>query len=354
MFEPLPPADPARFEEAAAEFRAKVPMLDDAWRLLSEAARLAAFKVAGVAQLRMVGEVQAALQKAIEDGETLADFKKRVGAKLRAEWRGTVANPAHRLETIFRTNVQTAYNQGTWRQIHHPETKRFRPYIKSSPILDFRTTVPICLKMGTVILPSDDPYWLTRWAPLHYSCRRSHTSLTERAAKRQGITKSPPNVAPMPGFGMAPPVAREWQPDLSDVPRSIVDAKPLPVPTPATPPLPVVTVPDVVPRKGWNRRKEYKVPVSELEDLPAIIWVQGRADEARRLFAEDKVPPPILVTEGPDGRREIVDGNHRLAVARELGVPTIPVRFLDRKAAEIRKNRPPGTSVFDKGETPMG
>lgn len=344
MFEPLPPADPARFEEAAEHFRARVPVSEDAWRLLGAAARLTAFKVAGVAQLDMVADVQKALSKAIEDGETLADFKKRVGVKLKEAWGGSVANPAHRLETIFRTNVQTAYNAGTWQQLHHPETKRFRPYIKSSPILDFRTTVPICLKIGTVILPSDDPWWLTHWAPLHYQCRRSHTSLTEKAAKRQGITKAPPPVAPAPGFGMAPPIARDWEPNLSEKPAALVQAKPLPTPTPETPPLPLVPIPEVVVRKSWNRRKVYKVPLTELEDVPAVIWVPGRADEARRRFAEEKTPPPILVTEGPDGRRELVDGNHRLAVARELGIPTLPVRFLDRKAAEIRRSRPQGTS----------
>jgi len=352
MFEPMPSADPARFEEAAAAFRVRVPISEDGWRAMGDAARQHAFKVAGVAQLSMVADVQKALQKAIEDGETLADFKKRVGPMLKAAWGGSVANPAHRLETIFRTNVQTAYNAGTWQQLQRPETKRLRPYIKSSPVMDFRTTVPICVKIGTVILPADDPWWLTHWAPLHFQCRRSHTSLTEKAAQRQGITRVPPAVAPAPGFGAAPAIAREWEPDLSQEPPALVEAKSLPTPTSATPPLPVITIPDVVPRKGWTRQKSYKVPLDELADVPAVIWNEGKAAEARRKYAEEETPPPITIAE-IEGRREIVDGNHRIAVARELGLFSIPVRFLDKKAAEIRRNRPPGTSVFEDGRPPV-
>lgn len=382
MFSPLPPHDPARFQEAVDAFRKRVPVSDAAWRAMTDAARSKAFKVAGVAQLSVVADVAKAARKAVEDGETLADFKKRVGKKLRAEWAGTVSNPSARIETIFRTNVQTAYSEGTWHQLQSEGTRRVRPYIKSTPILDVRTE-RICEAIKTVILPSDHPWWLTHWAPLHFQCRRSQVGLTEKQALKQGVTKVPPAVSAAPGFGNAPGHGTGWEPDLSEVPPELRDAKRIGLPEEAAPevvpapvagtPAPTVTPPpdelpepptpsddptpeglpafvlppegEVIERKGWSRKKTYLVPLAELDDIPAIIWNPNRAADARKAFAEGKTPPPIEVLEW-EGLRELKDGNHRLAVARELGLKTLPVRFLDKKAAQIRR-RQRGTNPLE-------
>src|SRR5690349_638173 len=109
--------DTVDFEAAITWFLGRVPLTKTEWLTLEEKARRKAFTVAGVAQLDLVAEVWSAIDKAIADGTTLADFKRDVGAKLEGAWNGTVASPPHRLETIFRTNVQMAHSAGRYREM---------------------------------------------------------------------------------------------------------------------------------------------------------------------------------------------------------------------------------------------
>jgi hypothetical protein len=97
---------PLKPVEAIAWHETRVPMTKQALSLLKASAQKRAFTVAGVANADLIAGVQEALAGALVNGTTLEDFKAAVGAKLEAEWMGTVKNPAARLETIFRTNVQ--------------------------------------------------------------------------------------------------------------------------------------------------------------------------------------------------------------------------------------------------------
>ncbi|UAW08045.1 hypothetical protein [Myxococcus phage Mx4 ts27htf-1hrm-1] len=268
-------ATPARFAEAVEYFRARLAVTDEAWRAMSEEARQRAFKVAGVAQLDLVASVWKALDKAVAEGTTFADFKREVGAALKKEWGGSVRNPGARLETIYRTNVQTAYSRGTWAQIQDEDTRAVRPFIKSVPILgDGRTSV-ICATIGTVILPADHPWWLTHWAPLHFNCRRTQTGLTRRAAEKQGVTQVPPAVAAAPGFGRAPGLGGEWQPDVSDAPdalRTVYEAK-------AQAPIPPVGQP-ILPPLGNVRGDSAALVEQEVPRLASLLGDRLRVDGA--------------------------------------------------------------------------
>src|SRR5437879_10136851 len=107
---------------------------------MAEAARKKAFMVSGVAQLDVIADVWRALEHAIRDGRTFADFKRDIGAKLEAAWAGTVKDPPTRLETIFRTNIQLTYSAGRYRQLTQPDTLEQRPIWLYSAILDSRIT----------------------------------------------------------------------------------------------------------------------------------------------------------------------------------------------------------------------
>jgi hypothetical protein len=98
----------------------------------------------------------------------------------------------------------------------------------------------------------------------------------------------------------------------------------------------VVTGQDAGSLSRWTRMREYDVPLSALDDVPAKAWNSGRSKSIHRAIDEGKWGdlPPIKVVSGEEGLRELEDGNHRLAVARERGQATIKVRFLDRASAE--------------------
>jgi SPP1 gp7 family putative phage head morphogenesis protein len=193
---------PGDFEEAVRFFRAKVPMRKEEWEALEEAARSRAFTVAGVAQLSLVADVHKALEKAIAKGTSLAEFKRDVGAKLVKEWGGEKPG---RLETIFRTNVQTAYSAGRMEMLTQPGALKARPYWMLLPIGDDRTSA-ICKRFirPPVILPADSPWWTTHIPPMHFRCRTALRALSAQEAKARGVLKAGPPVKPDEGFGGDP------------------------------------------------------------------------------------------------------------------------------------------------------
>lgn len=169
------PTDP---EQAIAWFRARLPLPDPAYRALSEEARRRAFFVAGLAQLDMVQEALDALDAALAKGETFEQFKDRLSERIQRAWGGA---SAHRLRTIFDTNLQSAYGAGRWKAAD--ELRQERPYWGLSVVLDGRTS-RICLNLAGVVLPADHPFWNTHIPPLHFRCRTA--LVTYSAAQAEG------------------------------------------------------------------------------------------------------------------------------------------------------------------------
>lgn len=194
---------PAVPVEAIDYLRARVAMSDLAAMALNAAAKRRAIWVAGLAQTALVNDVRAALESALSTGSTIEDFKASVGDMLESQWQGTVANPPARLETIFRTNTQTAYNDGRYAQATDPETKQVRPYWQFDAVLDSRTT-DICKRSNGTVLPADHVWWKTHIGPLHHQCRSTFHPLTRRQAERLGLTAEPPHAPPADGFGSPP------------------------------------------------------------------------------------------------------------------------------------------------------
>lgn len=212
------PDDPVNFEEAIAALRRRVPMTDEQFAALEEAEREYAFTVAGVAELDVVADVYEAIERAVEDGTTFEDFEVDVGGQLSGAWGGE--DPA-RLETVFRNNVQTAYNAGRYESATAPAVADERPYWRYDSIVDADTT-EICLACNGVVLPADHPWWRTHYPPCHHRCRAMVTTLTQRQAERDGITDSPPDIRAMTGFGKAPTDGgRDWAPEPDDYPAPL-------------------------------------------------------------------------------------------------------------------------------------
>jgi len=209
-------ADPERFEEAIAWFRSKFPLTEELLQDLEDFAGPRAWSVAGVTQLDVVLRLYESISKAIEDGTSIDDWKKTAREILSTAGARTKAT----LDTIFRTNVQSAYNRGRWVQMHDPEVKRFRPYGMFDAILDSRTT-DVCEHANKTLLPLDDPWWASHLPPLHFQCRSSVRNLNQREVDRRGgITTTPPDDPVPDGFGEEP-TAAEWTPDPSSYPADL-------------------------------------------------------------------------------------------------------------------------------------
>lgn len=214
-----PPSADVEAPDAGLEwFREQMRITVREWKSFQTSAEERGFQLAGVAQLDLIFDVWKALEKAINDGTTLEDFKAAVTERLTAAW--GEENP-QRVETIFRTNVQKAYSAGRMQELNRPTTRAIRPFWKYSAVLDSRTS-ETCRPLNGTILANDHPFWATHTPPLHFRCRSAIISLTEEAAAEEGIAPHPPSAAaPTKGFGTVEE-DKSWEPNLEEYPPALV------------------------------------------------------------------------------------------------------------------------------------
>jgi SPP1 gp7 family putative phage head morphogenesis protein len=190
--EPLPP------EEAIALFRDKIPMTRSAFDRIIDAYRGRAFTIAGQQTTKAVSVVQGWLDRVLEHGLTLRDF--RDGLQEAATAGGiTAVNPYH-AATVFETNVQTAYNAGRYEMYHAPEVAEAFPFFQYHTVGDDRVR-PAHAQMDGFIAKRDDPVWDIWWPPCGFNCRCTVTAISAVEADRDGIRPSRRQVPqPDPGF----------------------------------------------------------------------------------------------------------------------------------------------------------
>ena len=200
--------DPLQPEAAIDWFRRRLPLPDPDFRQLAEEARRRAFWVAGLASLDLVQEAMEALEQALAQGETFEVFRQRLSQQVQQAW-GTGSR--HRLEIIFRTNLQLAYGAGRYRAADG--LRKERPYWGLSVVLDGRTS-QICRPVAGVVLPADDPFWKRNIPPRHFNCRTALITYDAEEGARRAWKKAPAT-STEPGFG-APPDQNGWSPEPRD------------------------------------------------------------------------------------------------------------------------------------------
>lgn len=221
-------SDVVDFDEAIEWFRQKRPQPDPGepqdefdrdWQAYQDELAAQAFKVAGVAQLDVVTGIYKAIDEALTSGTSLDEFKASVADDLESAWGGSVANPGARVETIFRTNVQSAYAAGRYAQMTDPDVLEDRPYWTYEGIED-DDECEICEPCDGTVLPADDPWWRSHQVPMHHQCRCEIHSLDEDEAKKRGIDTVGPEARAADGFG-APPQVDAWSPSAADYPPAL-------------------------------------------------------------------------------------------------------------------------------------
>ena len=168
---------PLPFLEAIAWARARSVVLPDVYYgELQGLARSMAFSVAGLAKLDQLQAVLDSLVDSLETGTSFGEWKKRVES-------GEVPLdlPPHRVENIYRTNIQGAYGRGRCEQ--QARTAEARPYLLYDAVNDSRTR-PSHAAMDGYIAHRDDPIWDTWRPPAGYQCRCRVIALTERQAAK--------------------------------------------------------------------------------------------------------------------------------------------------------------------------
>ena len=136
--------------------------------------RATSFSVAGIASLDQLQQTLDSLTQALDTGKTFDTWKTEM---LKAP--DVLALPKHRLDNIFRTNIQGAYARG--KCVHIEKNRERRPYLMYSAINDSRVR-PSHFAMNGHVAKIDDPIWNTWTPPAGYRCRCTVISLTEKQA----------------------------------------------------------------------------------------------------------------------------------------------------------------------------
>lgn len=125
-----------------------------------------------------------------KEGKTFFDFRNDIDELLSNA--GITDLQPHHVETIFRTEGQTALNYGRWNsQVAAIDVAPYWEYVFVDDDNHQEGTVcyDIALK-GRFIRPADDPIWQRIYPPNHFNCRSGVVAITREVKERDGIRLS--------------------------------------------------------------------------------------------------------------------------------------------------------------------
>ena len=182
------------FNEAIASMEKRGIVLPDKYYgELQRIERQLAFSIAGVTSIDKLQNVLNSLTDKLSKGATFQEWQKDIRVQ-------DLDLPRHRLDTIYRTNLQATTNRGRWEQFQ--QTKNTRKYLMYDAVNDSRTR-PTHKAMDGIIRPIDDPFWQTHYPSNGYRCRCRAISLTEKQANDRSKN----------GEGLNKPITSNMRPD---------------------------------------------------------------------------------------------------------------------------------------------
>lgn len=227
-------------EDAIKYLESKGYKITFSWTELSQKSHQLAFTVAGVVKMDMLKTIHEYTTNAIKNGTTIEDYKAGINNRLaeagfaskfiaRDKETGktkVVELTPSRLENIFRTNLQSAYNAGRLgSQKKAIESSNEEMFYLYNATLDKRTR-PSHRKLDGLVLPVSDPIWKSIYPPNGFRCRCSVSLLRAKQVQQMGLKISAKGSAkkaePDEGFSGQPDGV--LNPDLSGYPKEILAA----------------------------------------------------------------------------------------------------------------------------------
>ena len=213
--------DEIPFEAAIEQLLRRLPVTREEFDEMEPALRVRAFTAARLAGEEAVSRLEDQFASALEEGETLSEFVRRVGDDELLQRAGFSETDPWHLETVYRTNASTAYNGGHRAQIQSMGGIDMLEYVA---VIGPRTT-DICRNLDGIRRPPGDPIWDTITPPNHFNERATireifaGTSEAEQArltpeAERDGRVEETP---PDDGFEQAPVTPQE----MAELPENV-------------------------------------------------------------------------------------------------------------------------------------
>lgn len=165
-------------EKALEYWKTRKPLSRKEYQALEKEARNRAFRISGLTRQKQLEAVHQALNKALDEGKTLAAFKKEIKSTIEKQgW------SSWRTENIFRTNLASAYSAGAWAEIQ--ATKEAFPYLEYIAVNDDRTR-PSHAVLNGLIYPVDHEFWQRNYPPNGFGCRCTTAPVSKWRAEQAG------------------------------------------------------------------------------------------------------------------------------------------------------------------------
>lgn len=166
------------FKQSLNILRDRVAVPKTYYEDLPKELRAMSFYVSGLEKLREVEIIQNSLGNAINKGFSFKEWKDRL------DFDGLKNLSDARLETVFRNNTNTVYNQS---MRFNAGTSDVTPYLMYSAVGDADTR-PSHQQLDGIIKRADSVFWDKFTAPLDHNCRCGLINLTEEEAQDMGIS----------------------------------------------------------------------------------------------------------------------------------------------------------------------
>lgn len=174
------------FREQIAFFRRKLNLPTQGWTDIWESEHDYAFVVAGANRDALVADLRAAVEKAIDGGASLEEFRRdfdRIVATHGWDYRG---GRNWRSRVIYETNLATSHAAGRWEQL---QAAPFWQYEHADWVTHPRE---LHLAWDGLVLERDNPWWRTHFPPNGWGCQCSVRGLWPADLARMGRTGPDP------------------------------------------------------------------------------------------------------------------------------------------------------------------
>lgn len=174
--------DALPFTEALSYWGDKVSLGYEEYLSLSDAAKTRAFSVSRLTNGAQMSHVFESLKSAIAEGTTFEEFKANLRSSAYREDYNSLSDA--RLETVFRTNLQSAFMAGRHDQL--VASSDVLPYYQYVTVGDSDVRPSHAVLHG-LVYPAGHKFWDKWWPPNGFNCRCSVIGLTPEDIQELGI-----------------------------------------------------------------------------------------------------------------------------------------------------------------------
>ena len=204
-----------KFKSQIDFFKQKTLLLTPTYKDIQAHQHDKAFTVAGAMKADLLQDLNDAVGRAIEDGESLGAFRKRFKDIVQKRGSDSAEGIAWRTCVIYLTNMRTSHAAGRWQQMTTPEMMQARPYWQYRHVTRNNPRLYHQRLSGTV-LRADDPWWQINYPPNGYGCNCYVRVLSNADMDRLNLTVADtPDIDGVASEGFAHAAGSTWKPTIS-------------------------------------------------------------------------------------------------------------------------------------------